>query len=746
MISPCNNEPELTPEHEHEVFYYSDDNNHAKNYKCGCSMEDEGRLEAHCDNDSDGLCDVCGHKIDNTYDVKFKLGTYQIVYNDDSHYNPNITFYKDGTFNFSTSVISSQIVVGTYEIIDKKLELKPHNSDEIVTFKIYRYTIIYESGKLPSAYFSVGEELLYDFSFEQLYEMIALKVMEEYDMAVMPKIDKYYDVFFTNGMPIIPYLLDGVADSGFWSEEVGGVTFHYRDGRSINIYYKDKIYSLNEAFSLNILTKKQLIKIATIQNENCKLGHSYDEGKTVKNSVDEEEILYICNVCGGSCVEGADISVDSFNQYCIETNHNDFYSPFEIIHSKDELIRYYEENKYYCEFNFNIGYKLNFTQVCDLYTKDFFQENSLILFTSSGASTADSTLITSYQIKDDELIIHTKNVNHGLGGAVVVGYHMFLEVSKEHLNNVSNVTIYKDGKITNPLVETRKLSEFYPFLNSIPYWEFGEVQYVNYFATVAPGTILDIKSTQDVNDINAIFSYFNSVKLELTDEPKSELLTGAGYPFYRFITKDGVEFIIYLSPDYYYNNFLYKAKFDVFDMEKGVEASCILTYADTFDVYYQMKDEPFILTQIDYLEQLALVEYDNEKNHYLSDRLYIDFDGIKLRIIDETHLEFNGKYFEIVGSKNLKEIIEQTDALSAEIGNSIITIKYPMNENYIFRITLMNGSVLNHALIQLIMSEYPQMGVSYYYYIDKDCFIPLTETNVSKDMTIYVSTKSYECE
>ena len=33
--------------------------------------------------------------------------------------------------------------------------------------------------------------------------------------------------------------------------------------------------------------------------------------------------------------------------------------------------------------------------------------------------------------------------------------------------------------------------------------------------------------------------------------------------------------------------------------------------------------------------------------YYMSDMLYVDYEGCKLRIIDSTHFEYNYKYYEI---------------------------------------------------------------------------------------------------
>ena len=81
-----------------------------------------------------------------------------------------------------------------------------------------------------------------------------------------------------DGLLVIPYLINSFADSALGGETVNDIQFYYRDSRRIEVYYAGRSYNLEEAVEKNLLTQENLINIAKIQNENCKLGHSWNDG------------------------------------------------------------------------------------------------------------------------------------------------------------------------------------------------------------------------------------------------------------------------------------------------------------------------------------------------------------------------------------------------------------------------------------------------------------------------------------
>ena len=91
--------------------------------------------------------------------------------------------------------------------------------------------------------------------------------------------------------------------AAFGGETVKGINFHYRDSRRIEVYYAGRSYTLQEAVDKNLLTLENLIDIAKIQNENCKLGHSWNEGELTQVPGGGEDMLYTCLVCGETTSE-----------------------------------------------------------------------------------------------------------------------------------------------------------------------------------------------------------------------------------------------------------------------------------------------------------------------------------------------------------------------------------------------------------------------------------------------------------
>ena len=91
------------------------------------------------------------------------------------------------------------------------------------------------------------------------------KLLEDYDPQASVTVDKCYGVY--NGCVAVMLTADGISyHCAEWDGHVANVTFHYWDGRSIEIWKDGKIYTLQEAYDQSFLSKQDIKTIAKLHN------------------------------------------------------------------------------------------------------------------------------------------------------------------------------------------------------------------------------------------------------------------------------------------------------------------------------------------------------------------------------------------------------------------------------------------------------------------------------------------------
>ena len=126
----------------------------------------------------------------------------------------------------------------------------------------------------------------------------------------------------------------------------------------------------------------------------------------------------------------------------------------------------------------------------------------------------------------------------------------------------------------------------------------------------------------------------------------------------------------------------------------------------------------------------------------MSDELYIDFDGVKIRIIDETHFEYEFKYYEIIGTLNFSNIYIKMAAISARKNIYTVAINYSslIEFDSTKEAKYMNGQNLTFVdIISILNDERSDAYRSWYLYLDMECTILFEDTVVNGDITIYAS-------
>lgn len=586
-----------------------------------------------------------------------------------------------------------------------------------------------------------------------LEDIIVNLYKEKNDIKDEVKLDKIYMQLTKYNKLVVPFLIDMFADDVLGIEQVNDIHFYYRDSRRIEVYYDNEIYTLQQAFDNGLLTPENLIDIAKIQNENCKLGHSWDKGH-FDHEVPSGDKYYVqnCLVCGETKSELVEDVVDNLtvtdiNFHYVETGYCELETSYNLIYSKNDLTRYYENNKEKYNLENNI-YATRFLEVCDSYTSTFFEDNVLILIPTSIGNTANELVVTSYQVNGEYLIINveTHSPESDVEGAtVMVGCHLFLEVKEDHLEKAQYIKIIKDGTWVNEPKQERNLFDWYTFLNTVNVEDIQEVQWINYRGSIAPGALQDTKFSKDATDISNIFNYFKNLKLELVDHDQlDQIKPGYAPNYYAFVTEDEV-YYVYLHSYMNKNSAIYTVDFNVPEMEHAVAASNILDHFANHNVYFTTKVEPWVLDEISYLGDIMIREYDNGNEYYMSDELYIDFDGGKIRIIDEKHFVFNRKYYEIIGEVDFSKIYFKMAPISARKDCYTVTIHYSLSENlYTIKTAIyMRGQTLTIFDIELIIEdERIELYRNWYFYLDEECTIPYKKVEVSEDITIYATLTS----
>ena len=142
-----------------------------------------------------------------------------------------------------------------------------------------------------------------------------------------------------------------------------------------------------------------------------------------------------------------------------------------------------------------------------------------------------------------------------------------------------------------------------------------------------------------------------------------------------------------------------------------------------------------------------IVEYDNNNKYHMSDELYIDFDGIKIRIIDEKHFEYNQKYYEIIGTVDFSEIYLKMAPISARKNIYTVTVYYSVTEELdsTLEIKYMDDQTVEYSVITSILrEESDEFFRAWYLYLDEECTIPFEDTVITDNITVYATQKAPE--
>lgn len=779
---------------------------HYTTYTCGCPSE-EGTTQ-HYDEDEDNKCDACeyplimfdiewlysdthhwylpegeevfgivygyGEHIDDDNNNRCDICDYLMISPDEipttyivSHISNGVDYVvpsaisldkKDNTFTYFFSAISSYIGQGTFEYKDGLLILESNVDEQTWVFKVVDKALVYDwslsDGHLWFINVPENTNLTYFLLDTTEEEKIRTMVKINNELRPMGPNDKVYTSFEKEFGLATAFLLSKDAEV-VWSETVAGVKFTYYDSGQMYIYYNGLIYTLSEAYENGVLTVEDLVDIAKVYSENCKLGHSWDKGYfDYKVPTGEKYFVQTCLVCGetkSELVEDVvdDLTVTDIIFHYVETGYCDIETSYNLIYSKNDLTRYYEKNKDNYNLENNI-YATRFLEVCDSYTSQFFEDNVLILIPTTVGNTRDELFVLSYQVDGEYFIINIETVcpeSEADGADVIVGCHLFVEVKEEHLEKAQYIKIIKDGVWDNEPPQERKFSDWYSFLKVVNVEEIKEVQWVDYRGSIAPGVLQETKFSTNSNDISNIFNYFKNLNLSLTDPNKiDQIKPGYAPKYYSFVTEDEI-YYIYLHSYLNKNSAIYTVDFNVPEMANTVVANNILDHFSKHNVYFTTKVEPWVLDEITYLGDLMIKEYDNGNKYHMSDELYIDFDGVKIRIIDETHFEYNQKYYEIIGTVSFSEVFEKMAAISARKNNYTVTINYSLLEEFdsIKDAKYMHGQALNDVEIKSILNdEKPDAYRTWYLYLDEECTIPFEDTFVTGDITIYATNKSPE--
>lgn len=475
----------------------------------------------------------------------------------------------------------------------------------------------------------------------------------------------------------------------------------------------------------------------------CKDNHEFDEGVITDVPGGGKQLLYTCKKCGERKVEDIKVSkeITDFSAQYIRTGYNNVVEDYTIIGYKAALESYYKNNKDYYdlerrEVSGAIDSTIGFFDACDKYDVEFFKEKSLIIMPLTMTSSSIIPTVESLNITNNTFKINIKSNIPNICDDAMEGWHIILEVNSNVLEDIDIVEIYKDDVLINSNLEIRKLSDWYPFLDSIKVDEIKEVQFINSRGSVAPGTLQDAFFSQDKEDIKKVLEYLKNAKLELISKDEVEFATGSGTDYYNIITSDKT-YKVYLSKFLSRNNEWYKSNFEKVELDKVVYANNILCYNENFEVSYNLSK----VFEIDFVDELMFKEYDNGNEYYMSDGLTISdnfLGSILIRIIDKNHFQYDNKYYEVLGVKNFDEIINKVAFSSLLLKNNIVTIIDLSTNEVLVKVTYRNGQSLLASDIMTILGNDAISKKALY--LDNECKQLLGESvEVSNDLTIYLT-------
>ena len=438
--------------------------------------------------------------------------------------------------------------------------------------------------------------------------------------------------------------------------------------------------------------------------------------------------------------------VENPTTYYIDTGYplrEDAFDAYTLVTYKSELNWYYQLNKDKADLESHKS-GTGFLDVISKYDTHWFDEKALIIIPLIETSGSNRHQVLSYQVEESKLKVNIKSIIPEIGTCDMAGWHIIVEINKSHLESINGVEIYLDGKIINPFLEERYLSDWFPFLKHSDVSDIFEIQWVDYKGSVIPGALQDCKFTTDSEDIALLLNYFKDFKLKnLGNVCLEPMPDGVAYDYYCFITNDG-NYKIYLEP-YYMKYFdTYSANFNVPEMNNYTQANNLLSHSIIYDAYYTT-NETFKIDEVDYINELMIKEY-TPNQYYMSDMLYIDY-GIKLRIIDERHFEYGYKYYEILGNITFKDLVDKAASYSYYRGECTVTLVYPLSLEHPTEkdIIYMAGQTMCVSEMVTLINRNNIEGtdIMKYVYLNQECTIPLTnDIVIEEDLTLYISYKS----
>lgn len=223
--------------------------------------------------------------------------------------DPEVVNYITNNLNSLTlegmDYIKPNMIIYTLVFYDEINEVKQVNikSSKYLSFSGDNTPYAIKEGELDLDYL---DKLFTPLTDDEIKQLIINAYVKKYDVRDAVDVDKVYMKLTKNDELIIPYLIDHFADDVLGSEKVSDINFYYRDSRRIEVYYNYNSYSLQEAVDNNLLNKGNLIDIAKIQNENCNLGHSWDEGELIQVPGGGKDLMHICLICGVKTTDRVD--------------------------------------------------------------------------------------------------------------------------------------------------------------------------------------------------------------------------------------------------------------------------------------------------------------------------------------------------------------------------------------------------------------------------------------------------------
>jgi len=127
-------------------------------------------------------------------------------------------------------------------------------------------------------------------------------------------------------------------------------------------------------------------------------------------------------------------------------------SAVSVIHSSNELKKYYEENKdtYSLERrgNFGADYTIGFLDACDLYDDSFFESKSLVIIAlTEGSGSTRHKVDTVKSNFNGEFYVNISSIVPEVGTCDIAHWHIIVSVDKEYApKKKENVTVYYDDR------------------------------------------------------------------------------------------------------------------------------------------------------------------------------------------------------------------------------------------------------------------------------------------------------------